>query len=109
MRASRSRTATGPGSLDDFANDGRWLGAFFDLSPDSEPLEPFVPKDQTGAADAAWQARPSYRYAASVFGRRGRISLIERDRMIEDVILADEPPAARARPQRPDLLALLVH
>jgi hypothetical protein len=32
------------------ADDGRWLGAFFDLSPDSEPFEPFVPQNQGRAA-----------------------------------------------------------
>jgi hypothetical protein len=31
-----------------YANDGRWLGAFFDLSPDSEALEPFVPQIKAG-------------------------------------------------------------
>src|SRR5438105_6109140 len=31
-----------------YSEDGRWLGAMFDLSPDSEPFEPFVPKIKTG-------------------------------------------------------------
>ena len=31
-----------------YSEDSRWLGASFDLSPDSEPFEPFVPQIKMG-------------------------------------------------------------
>jgi hypothetical protein len=31
-----------------YTDDGRWLGASFDLSPDSEAFEPFVPQIKMG-------------------------------------------------------------
>jgi hypothetical protein len=31
-----------------YADDGRWLGAFFDLSRDAAPFEPFLPHIKRG-------------------------------------------------------------